>query len=199
MRFYAERPGRVALQVLADLLVIGWVVLVVDIALAAQEVLLRLQGPGEALVDAGGAIRGSFDGAARTAREVPFIGDALATALGGGVAAGDRLAAAGQQQVDTVAAVALGNAVGIVVLGAVPVVLVWAVLRVNYARAAGGAIAARGRDADLLALRALSRRPVRRLLRVGPDPAGAWRAGNREAVARLAALELASLGLRVPR
>jgi hypothetical protein len=198
MRFYAERPGRVALQVLADLLVIGWVVLVVDIALAAQELLLRLQGPGEALVEAGDAIRGSFDGAARTAREVPLIGDALATALSGGTAAGERLAAAGQQQVDAVASIALGNAIGIVVLGALPVVLVWATLRVRYALAAGGAVAVRGRDVDLLALQALSRRSVRRLLRVGPDPAGAWRRDDRAAVARLAALELASLGLRAP-
>ena len=86
MRFYAERPGRLALQVLADLLVVGWVVLVVDIALAAREVLLRLQGPAEALVDAGGAIRATFDGAARTAGELPLIGHALATALGGGTA-----------------------------------------------------------------------------------------------------------------
>jgi hypothetical protein len=198
MRFYAERPGRLALQVLADLLVVGWVVLVVDIALAAREVLLRLQGPAEALVDAGGAIRATFDGAARTAGELPLIGDALATALGGGTAAGERLAAAGQQQIDAVAAVALGNAVGIVVLGAVPVVLVWAALRVRYARTAGSAVAARDRDIDLLALRALARRPTRRLLDVAAFPAAAWRSGDREAVARLAALELGSLGLRNP-
>jgi hypothetical protein len=199
MRIYAERPGRIALQVLADLLVIGWVVLVVDIALAAQDVILRLQGPAGALVDAGNAIRATFDGAARTAAELPLIGDALATALSGGTAAGERLAVAGQQQVDAVATVALGNAVGIVVLGALPVVIVWATLRLRYARAAGLAVAARGRDVDLLALRALARRPTRRLLDVAAFPTAAWRSGDREAVGRLAALELSSLGLRVPR
>jgi hypothetical protein len=199
MRFYAERPGRLALQVLADLLVVAWVVLVVDIALAAQELLLRLQRPAWALVDGGDAIAETFDGAARTAGRVPFVGDELAAALGTGTAGGERLAAAGREQVETVATVALGTAVGIVVLGALPVVLVWAALRVGYARAASSAVAARGRDADLLALRALARRPTRRLLGVAAAPAAAWRHGDREAVARLAALELASLGLRPPR
>mgnify|MGYP000681029309 CR=1 FL=1 len=44
-------------------------------------------------------------------------------------------------------------------------------------------------------VRALSRVPVSRLVRVAPDPAAAWRSGDPAVVAALAALELSDLGL----
>ncbi len=198
MRPYAERPVRALAQFVADLLVIGWVLLVVQVALAARALIDTLQGPGRTLIDAGGGIRGVFDDAARTASGVPFVGEDLARALGAGTTAGDSLAAAGREQVETVATAAVGAAWGIVLLGAVPVVLVWLVLRVRWMRAAASARAARAVDTDLLALRAITRRPVRRLLAVSPDPAAAWRRDDREVVARLAGLELRALGLRPP-
>ncbi|MDN5747479.1 MAG: hypothetical protein L0H64_02980 [Pseudonocardia sp.] len=58
--------------------------------------------------------------------------------------------------------------------------------------------AVRDLDTDLLALRALTRVPVRRLLAVCPDPAAAWRRDDRDTVRWLATLELADLGLRAP-
>jgi hypothetical protein len=79
-----------------------------------------------------------------------------------------------------------------------PVLLVWLPVRVRYARAARSAIAVRSVDSDLLALRAMTRLPVRRLLAVSPDPAAAWRRDDRSVVHGLAALELRSLGLRTP-
>lgn len=199
MRFYAERPARVALQLLGDLLAVGWLVLCVLAAGAARELILDLQGPAQTMVAAGDSIRGAFDNAARTAQQVPFVGDDLARGLGSGTGAGEALATAGREQLETITAVALGTAVGIVVLGALPLLLVWLPLRVRYARAARSAVAVRSVDSDLLALRAIARLPVRRLLKVSPDPAAAWRRGDRAVVHGLAALELRSLGLRAPR
>ncbi|MGH3612897.1 MAG: hypothetical protein ACRDRK_09945 [Pseudonocardia sp.] len=198
MRFYAERPGRAGAQLLADVLVLGWVAVCVTVAQAARALIGQLEAPGRALVDSGDAIRGTFDDAARTAGGVPFVGDDLARAFATGTGAGESLAEAGRGQVEAVSAVALGAAVGIVLLAAVPVVLIWLLLRVRYARAAGSAIAARRVDTDLLALRAMTRLPIRQLLSVSPDPAAAWRHEDRAVVGRLAALELASLGLRAP-
>jgi hypothetical protein len=86
-----------------------------------------------------------------------------------------------------------------VLLGAMPVLLMWLPLRVRYARLARSAATARAVDSDLLALRAITRRPVRSLLRVAPDPAASWRRDERAVVHRLAALELRSLGMRAPR
>jgi hypothetical protein len=79
------------------------------------------------------------------------------------------------------------------------VLMVWLPLRVRYARLTRSAVTARAVDTDLLALRAITRRPVRRLLRISPDPAAAWRRDDRDVVRALAALELRSLGLRSPR
>jgi hypothetical protein len=199
MRFYAEHPARVARQVLADLLAVGWITLCVLIARAAYDIVLRLQEPARALTGAGESMSSAFDDAARTASDVPFVGDDLGRALDTGTGAGESLAAAGQEQVEVVSSVATGTAVGIVLLGALPVLLVWLPLRLRYARQARSAIAARDIDTDLLALRAIARRPVRSLLQVTPDPAAAWRRDDRDVVRDLAALELHSLGLHAPR
>jgi hypothetical protein len=199
MRIYAERPIRAALQLLADLLAVGWIALCVYVAQTTQDLLLRLQEPARTLAGAGESIRGAFDDAARTASGVPFVGDDLARALGTGTGAGDSLAAAGNQQVEAIATFAFGTAVAIVVLGAMPVLMVWLPLRVRYARLTRSAVTARAVDTDLLALRAITRRPVRSLLKIAPDPAAAWRRDDRAVVRALAALELRSLGLRSPR
>jgi hypothetical protein len=199
MRIYAERPGRAGLQLLADLLAVGWIALCVWVARTAEEFLLRLQGPARTLTGAGESIRGAFDDAARTASGVPFVGDDLARALGTGTGAGDSLANAGREQMEAIASVAFGTAVAIVVLGALPVLLTWLPLRLRYARQARSAVTARTVDTDLLALRAITRLPVRRLLKIAPDPAAAWRRDDRPVVRALAALELRSLGLRSPR
>jgi hypothetical protein len=199
MRFYAERPGRAALQLLADLLAVGWVTLSVLVARAAHDLVLRLQEPARALAGAGESISGAFGDAARTAQDVPFVGGDLARALSPGTDAGTSLATAGQEQVEAITTVAAGTAVTIVLLGALPALLVWLPLRLRYARLARSAVAARAVDSDLLALRAIARRPVRHLLDVAPDPASAWRRDDRSVVHDLAALELRSLGLRAPR
>jgi hypothetical protein len=198
MRFYAERPVRAACQLLADVLVVVWVYLTVVVALRARELLDQLQAPGRALVGAGDGIRDAFNTAAGAVGGVPFVGDELSGALRGAAGAGVSLSDAGREQVESVATFSVGTAVMIVAVFAVPVVLVWLTLRLRYARLAHAAVAVRAIDTDLLALRALSRVNVRRLLAVSPDPAAAWRRDDRAVVQQLAALELRSLGLRPP-
>ncbi|TBL27832.1 hypothetical protein EYA84_28020, partial [Verrucosispora sp. SN26_14.1] len=51
---------------------------------------------------------------------------------------------------------------------------------------------------DLLALRALAGQPLRKLTRISPDVAEAWRQGDDATVNALAALELRRLGLHDP-
>jgi hypothetical protein len=199
MRIYAERPARAGLQLLADVLVAGWVWLTVVTARAVHDFVLGMQGPARAMTGAGESIHGAFDNAARTASTVPFIGDDLARALGAGTGAGDSLATAGREQMEAIATVAFATTVAVALLGAMPVLLMWLPLRVRYARQARSAVAARAVDSDLLALRAITRRPVRGLLKISPDPASAWRRDDRAVVRDLAALELRSLGLRAPR
>ncbi|HEY6423288.1 MAG TPA: hypothetical protein VIY28_08615 [Pseudonocardiaceae bacterium] len=198
MRIYAERRGRATRQVVADMLVVAWVVLVVVMARAAWVLVGRLGSSAQRFTGAGEAIRGTFEDAARSAAKVPVVGDRLAGAFGPGVGAGETLASSGRELSHAAGAFAFGTAVAIVLIGAVPVVLVWLTLRVRWVIAARSALAARAVDTDLLAFRALTRQPIRRLLSVCAEPATAWRRNERTALDRLAALELAALGLRAP-
>jgi hypothetical protein len=199
MRFYAERPLRVARQLVADVAVIAWVWLVVTFAQAAQALIDQLQGPAGSLTSAGQTVRDTFAGAARTASGIPLVGEELARALNVGTGAGESLASAGQRQAQLIDTVGMWAAVAIVAFAAVPVVLVWLYVRLRYARTAGSAVVARARDLDLLALRALAHQPTRQLLRVSGDPAAAWRRDDTAVVRDLAQLELSALGLRSPR
>lgn len=196
---YAERPGRRMLQVLSDLAVAVWAVLVVTAAVSLHDLVLTLQAPGRGLTDAGERVRGVFTGAAEAADGVPFVGDRLAGAFTPGSDAGTSLVDAGQAQIEAVAAIAVGLAWLVVVVAAVPVVTTWLVLRLRWILRARHALAARDLDVDLLALRALVRGAPGRVRRAaGPDgdAASAWRRGDPGALLRLADIELRRMGLR---
>jgi len=196
MRVYAERPGRFGLQVLSDVLAVAWAILWILLATTTHDLLLTLQGPGRTLVEAGGSVSGAFDGAARGVGNVPLVGGQLAQAFAPGSDAGRSLVTAGQQLIDTVGGIALGAGLLVAVVGLLPVLTLWLPLRIRYARSATHAVAARAAGPDLLALRALV---TRRLPRSTDDPAAAWRTGDPDAVAALAAVELKALGLRPAR
>jgi hypothetical protein len=197
--FYAERPRRRMLQVLADIAVLVWAALVVSAAIALHDLVLTLQAPGRGLTDAGERVRGAFSGAAEAAGGVPFVGDRLAGAFSPGTDAGTSLVDAGRAQVEAVAAIATGLAWLVVVVAAFPVVTTWFWLRLRWILRARHAVAARALDVDLLALRALTRGSpgrVRRAAGPGGDAAGAWRRGELPVLIRLADVELARMGLR---
>jgi hypothetical protein len=198
---YAERPRRRMLQVLSDLAVAVWVVLVVTAAIALHDAVLALQTAGRGLTDAGDRVRGVFDGAARAAGGVPFVGDRLSGAFTPGTDAGTAISDAGRAQVEAVAAVATGLAWLVVAVAALPVLATWLTLRVRWVLRARHALAARDLDVDLLALRALvggAPGRVRRAAGPGGDAAGAWRRGDATVLLRLAGVELRRMGLRGP-
>ena len=199
MRPYAERPARMARQLLADVLALGWLAGFGFAAEQGRALMLRLQAPATGLTNAGTGISDAFAGAARTAAKVPFVGAQLAAALDTGRAAGQSLAGVGEGQLSTIASLATGTAVLVAMVGTLPVLVLWLPLRIRYARLAGAAVACRDRNADLLALRALTSVPVRRLRAVTEDPASGWRRNDPEVVRALAGLELRRLGLRAPR
>ncbi|HEX4250302.1 MAG TPA: hypothetical protein VH008_20735 [Pseudonocardia sp.] len=198
MKLYAERPARAARQVLADVLGLGWLAGFGWAAERGRALMLRLQAPATGLTNAGTTISDAFASAARTAAKVPFVGAQLAAALDTGRAAGQSLASAGAGQMHTIAELAMGTAILVAMVGALPALVIWLPLRIRYARLAGAAVACREHDADLLALRALTAVPVRRLRTVTDDPASAWRRNDPDVVRALAALELRRLGLRAP-
>jgi hypothetical protein len=185
---------------LADVFVLAWVGGWIWLGLQVHDTVERLRGPGDRMVSAGSSLQDVFTSAAASAGKVPLVGGSLANALGPGVQAGATLANAGSGEIDTAESLALWVPVALV-LGPVLIALaIWLPLRIRYARAAAAAkrIARLEGGDDLLALRALSRLPLRSLARVSGDPAGDWRRGRHKVIEELSTLEQNALGLRPP-
>ncbi|MEB3367217.1 hypothetical protein [Saccharopolyspora mangrovi] len=197
MRFYAERPIRLAGQLLFDLIALTWIAGFAWLAELARSAVLELRAPGHRMIEAGGGLRTTFTDAAHSASGVPFVGDDLAGALVRGGSAGDVLVDAGARLLEVIGLAATGVAVVIVAVSLIPVLAVWSPRRFRYAHAAGEAVAMRAQGPDLLALRALTELPHQQLARIGTEPASAWRSGEPEVISQLAGMRLASLGLRV--
>ena len=196
MKLYAETSGLRARQVLGDLAVVAWTAAWVWAGVTLYRLVEKLAVPGARLEQAGGGFAGDVAEIQQKVGRVPVVGNELQGPFGRLAGVGQTLADAGatQQQVVHQLALWLGTLVA-----AVPVVtllLAWLPRRVSWAREAGAASRLRlaGADLELFALRAVANRPLRQLHRVTPDPTGALRAGDYEA---LADLELRALGLRV--
>jgi hypothetical protein len=182
---------------LSDLLAVTWIVASVWLAMSLRDAILTLRAPGQRLIEAGEGLQHTFASTAQAASRVPFVGNDLAGALGRGTEAGQVMISAGHSQITAVEYSAIGLAVAVIVLlGLLPVLRYWLPSRLRYVRAATAAAAMRTQAPELLALRALTGLPIRRLLGVCTDPAGDWRRGQQDAIDRLAALQLASFGLR---
>lgn len=194
MKWYADRPARLVLQLIADLLAAAWVWLWVWVALEARDFVLQLRAPGDRMISAGGGVRDAFTGAADKARGVPVVGDELADALGRGTHAGESLVGAGTAQIEAVQDTAFWLAVALIAVPVMFLLITWLPLRVRFALRAGAAMKLRGKP-DLLALRALTSLSPRALASFDTDPAVAWKSGDADVIADLARRHLASLGV----
>lgn len=195
MKWYADRPGRLTRQLIADLLAVAWVALWIWVATTVHDWVLGLRAPGDGLVNAGGDIRDVFTNAADKARGVPFVGNDLAGALGNGTKAGETLTNAGNAQISVVQDTAFWLAAAIVVVPVLFLLITWLPIRLRYARRAGTILKLRDKP-DLLALRALTSLSPRELGRFDGDPAVAWRTGDTDVIDELAGRQLAALGVR---
>jgi hypothetical protein len=199
MTLYADRPLRRVNQVLGDLLVLLAVYLAVRLGLGARDRVAGLAAPGREAEEAARSLRGTMRGAAGDVADAPLVGGTLARPFTALAATSRDLALSAQDYQDAVARLATLTAV---LVAGVPVVLLlalWLPRRVAWVVEASAAVrlmrAGEG-AAELLAVRALARQPLRRLAGLGPDVVAGWRAGDQAATERLAGLELDALGKR---
>src|SRR5262245_18445995 len=198
MRLYADRAGKGLRQFLTDMVVIAWLAVWVWASVWVYDKVSKLAVPGQKIENAGTGMAGGLSDAGDKVGGVPAVGNSLSAPFDRAAGAANALADAGRAQQDAVhhlaialVALVLVVPVGLVVFGYVP-------LRVRWMRRASLALALRQRATgrDLLALRALTRQPLRRLVAIHPDPATAWRDHDTTALDSLASLELRTLGLR---
>jgi hypothetical protein len=195
---YADRLPTAIRQLLTDIAVVIWVYAWIRAGLWVHDTVLKLGLPGQKLESAGSGIADNLADAGGKVGRVPLVGDQLTKPFTGAANAARSLADAGRQQQEIVGNVALVLALMAVAVPLALVLFIWLPLRLRWMRRAGVASAVQEEPAgrDLLALRALATRPLNQLAALGPDIAGAWRAGDQSAVDALAALEVRTLGLR---
>ena len=196
MKLYAETSGLRARQVLGDLAVVAWTAAWVWAGVTLYRLVEKLAVPGARLEQAGGGFAGDVAEIQQKVGRLPVVGGELQGPFGRLAGVGQTLADAGATQQQVVHQLALWLGILVAAVPVVTLLLAWLPRRVAWAREAGAASRLRlaGADLELFALRAVANRPLRQLHRVTPDPAGALRAGEYEA---LADLELRALGLRV--
>jgi hypothetical protein len=198
LRPYAQSPARLILQIVADLAALAWTALWVWVAVGVHAGLLALASAGFRLRDGAGGIASGLGNAGDGVRRTPLVGDSLAAPLGSAGSAANQVADSGQQVGDRLTGAAVPVAVAVAIAGAVPILLPWLLARWRFARRAGStaAILRRPGGERLLALRAMTNRPVPKLLVLDPDPVAAWERGDPDVTEALAALELRATGLR---
>ncbi len=194
---YADLSARRSRQVLGDVLALVWVWLWWTLARGVHDATLALTGPGRQLRESGTGLGEGLRSAGERVAGLPLVGDDVASPFQRAGEAADRVAAAGQTQVDAVQTLATWLGVTVFLVPVLLVLVPYLALRFVGVRRAQDVRSVRdaGTGLDLLALRALSTQPLGRLASTVTDPAGAWRRGDPDVVRRLAELELRSVGL----
>jgi hypothetical protein len=198
VRIYADRAGTTLRQFIADLIVVAWLAFWVWASIWVYDKVSNLAVPGKKIENAGTGMAGGLSDAGNKVGSVPAVGGSLSAPFDRAADAANALADAGRAQQAAVHNLALALVALILVVPLGLALLGYLPLRLRWMRRASLAVALRQRATgrDLLALRALTRQPLRRLLAIHPDPATAWRDHDTKALNSLAALELRTLGLR---
>lgn len=200
MIWYADTPARRTRQVAADVGALAWALACVLAGRLVHATILQLAGPAHELRDASRQVEGGLAQARERIDSVPLVGERLADALSPLTGATGQVDRAALDFAAAVERLAVTAGLLTALIPVIAVVVPWLWLRVRFARRAGAArlLAGRADSLDLFALRALAHQGLPALARIDPDPAGAWRRGDPGVVRALAALELASAGLRPP-
>ena len=194
---YATTPARLTAQVISDSLVVAWITVWVLIGTAVHHAIATFAKVGTQVQSGANGISDNLSSAGDNADRIPLVGDAVAKPLRAASEAALDLAGAGQSLHSTATWLAVLLAIAVAAPPILAVAMPWLFLRIRFFRRKWTVIALAQTPAgeQLLALRALANRPLRRLTDVTPDPVGAWRQQDAAAVRGLAALELRSAGV----
>lgn len=194
---YAVTPGRLLTQLVSDVVVTVWTVLWVMVGLAVRTAIGAIAQVGRQVESGADGIADSLASAGHGAGRIPLVGDAVSSPLTAAGRAAEELAGAGQSLDTTAGWLAMVLAIAVAAPPILAVMGPWLVLRLRFfaRKRAALALAGTAGGAQLLALRALTNRPLRKLTAVGADPVAGWRAADPAVIGGLAAIELRSAGL----
>ena len=195
---YATRPHRFLMQILSDVLVAGWILIWVLVGVAVHTAVATIARVGTQVENGANGIAHNLDSAGKSIDGFPLIGDQLSKPLTDASKAALDLAGAGHNLHHTATWLSWVLALAVAATPILAVAGPWLYLRVRFFRRKWTVItlAATPAGEQLLALRALANRPLRKLVQVSLDPVGAWRREDPIAVRGLANLELRAAGLK---
>ena len=200
LRPYSVNPPRLALQVVVDVLVLGWIYLWYRIGVAVHDAVASAASVGYGIQNSAGGVAGSLKEAGRNVGNAPIIGDSLSGPLLSAANQVLRVADNGRDLGDRLLNAATPAGWIVALAPILVVVAFWLPARWRFARRAGATLELANAYAgqELLALRALVNRPLQELQRVAPDPLLALRTGDPAAVQAFARLEMAAAGVSPP-
>ncbi len=200
MQLYAAAGPRRTRQVVLDALVVCWVLAAVWLGAQVQDAADAVADQVARVDSAGSSLAGGLAEAGDVLDGTPLVGEEVAAPFDSAAGSSTDLAQAGADTAAAIETFGLGAGVAtalVLVLLVAPWYLPGRIRFVLTAALVSRYLAGEG-DPDLLALRALARQPVGRVLRRVPDAAARWRAGDPEAISALAAMELRELGISPP-
>ena len=200
MRIYADNAGRVARQVVADLLLGCWVLASLAVPAVVGVALWRAGDRITAVIGQTTAAAGQLRSSADTAAGIPLVGSDIASPLQTLAATLTSVGTALGRDTVTVHRDAVIYAASAGLLTAVGPVVVWCLTRgrwISAARQVRGPLSED--DLQALACAAAATSSLRTLRRLPPGTLLAWTAGDAGARRDLAFLQLRALGVSPPR
>ncbi len=196
---YSTRPGRLVAQLFSDFAVVVWTALWLLVGLAVHDAISTIAEAGRQVESGAHGIAGNLASAGHGAQHIPVVGDAVGKPLASASQAALDIAGAGHDLDTTASWLAVLLAMAVVALPILLAVMPWFFLRLRFFRRkwTATALAATTEGVQLLALRALTSRPPRKLTAVSADPVGGWRRDDPGTIRALAALELRSAGITI--
>ncbi len=194
---YATTPGRLAAQLFSDFAIFLWSVLWLLVGTAVYDAISTIAEAGRQVEIGANGIAGNLASAGEGAQHIPVVGDAVSKPLASASEAALELAGAGQSLEATAGWLAVLLSLAVVAVPLLIVVIPWLFLRLRFFRRKWTVtgLAATPAGEQLLALRALTNRPPRKLTAISADPVGGWRHEDPATIRALAALELRSAGI----
>lgn len=195
---YSHSPARLMAQLFSDVSVAVWTALWVLVGMAVHSAVATIAEVGGQVKSGAEGVAENLESAGRSADHIPLVGDTLAKPLTAASSAALDIAGAGGTLDTTATWLAVVLAIAVAATPISLVAMPWLLLRLRFFRRKRMvlALAATPAGEELLALRALTNRPLRKLASVNPDPVGAWRHQDQAAIRGLAAMELRSAGIR---
>jgi hypothetical protein len=196
---YSTRPLRLFGQLISDITISLWTLVWVFVGLAVHDAISTIADAGRQVESGSQGIAGNLASAGHGAQHIPLVGDAVSKPLTAASDAAMDIAGAGHSLDTTASWLAVLLALAVASPPILAVTMPWLFLRLRFFRRKWivTGLAATPAGEQLLALRALTNRPPRKLTAISADPVGAWRREDPFTIRALAALELRSAGITI--